>query len=192
MAVPYAPNRCDECGTALIFATTIKGKQMPLDADPNVGGNVLLTRRGDGEPIATVLTKASLTDERNHFAERGNRLHMPHFATCTNPQRFARSKPTPSTTRIPETEQGFQDAVVHYATIRKWLSYHTLRSKGSNPGFPDLVLVRAERLVFIELKRQGRQRSPEQVEWATALAVAGQEVYCWEPIDWPTIERILK
>lgn len=191
MAVPHAPNLCDECGTALIFATTINGKQMPLDKTPSVDGNTLLTYGRDGSPIATVLTKASLAEERNHFAERA-RLHKPHFATCTNPQRFARSRPTPATTKLPESEQGFQEAVVHYATIRKWLGYHTLRSKGSNPGFPDLVFVRAERLVFIELKRQGKKRTPEQVVWAERLAEAGVEVYAFEPSDWSTIERILK
>lgn len=79
------------------------------------------------------------------------------------------------------------------------LCYHTLRSKGSQSGFPDRVLVR-ERVIFVELKREltgkasedaKRQPTDSQREWLDGLATAGAEVYLWRPSDLDGIGWIL-
>jgi hypothetical protein len=70
------------------------------------------------------------------------------------------------------------------------LCYHTLRSKGSQSGFPDRVLVR-ERIIFVELKREKTGPTPNQVEWLDGLAKAGAEVYLWRPGDLDEIGEIL-
>ncbi len=70
------------------------------------------------------------------------------------------------------------------------LCYHTLRSKGSQSGFPDRVLVR-ERIIFAELKREKGVVTPGQVEWLNGLAAAGAEVYLWRPSDLDEIALIL-
>jgi hypothetical protein len=52
-------------------------------------------------------------------------------------------------------------------------------------GFPDLVLVRDGRLLFVELKAERGKASPEQGEWLEALSgVHGIEVCLWRPADW--------
>ncbi len=68
------------------------------------------------------------------------------------------------------------------------LCYHTLRSKGSQSGFPDRVLVR-ERVIFAELKREKGVVSDHQREWLDGLAAAGAEVYLWLPSTWPRSPR---
>lgn len=83
-----------------------------------------------------------------------------------------------------------------------WLVYHTRRSKGSDPGFPDEVFVRGDRLLFVELKTEKGRLSPDQKDWAAALQPFCTpilsspliEYYLWRPSDWfdGTIERILK
>ncbi len=70
------------------------------------------------------------------------------------------------------------------------LCYHTLRSKGSQSGFPDRVLVR-ERVIFAELKREKGVLTPAQIEWLNGLARAGAEVYVWRPSDLDEIAQIL-
>ncbi len=70
------------------------------------------------------------------------------------------------------------------------LCYHTLRSKGSQSGFPDRVLVR-ERVIFAELKREKGIVSANQTEWLNGLALAGAEVYLWRPSDLDEIAQIL-
>jgi hypothetical protein len=71
------------------------------------------------------------------------------------------------------------------------LCYHTLRSKGSQSGFPDRVLIRRGRVIFAELKREKGKPTDSQIEWLDALANAGQEVYLWRPSDLEEIGRIL-
>lgn len=73
---------------------------------------------------------------------------------------------------------------------RPELCYHTLRSKGSQSGFPDRVLVR-DRIIFAELKREQGKPTETQREWLDGLAGAGAEVYLWRPSDLDEIATIL-
>jgi len=72
-------------------------------------------------------------------------------------------------------------------------------------GFPDLVLVRPPRLLFVELKAKGKKPTPEQEDWLQCLRgvsdYMGQsgkrtavEVYVWDPSDWQRglIEEVLR
>lgn len=69
------------------------------------------------------------------------------------------------------------------------LSYHVLRAKGSQAGFPDRVLVR-DRVLYIETKSQAGKPTEEQVKWLTGLARAGSEVYLVRPSDMEEISRV--
>jgi hypothetical protein len=74
------------------------------------------------------------------------------------------------------------------------LCYHTLRSKGSQSGFPDRVLVLRGRIIFAELKREKKVATPvsaHQREWLDGLAAGGAEVYLWRPSDLEEIGEIL-
>lgn len=71
-----------------------------------------------------------------------------------------------------------------------FMPYHTLRSKGSAPGWPDWVLVR-ERVVYLELKRQDGKLSQPQKDWIRALLSAEAEVYVVRPSDLDAIGSIL-
>jgi hypothetical protein len=89
------------------------------------------------------------------------------------------------------TEAQWQATVVELATRRGWLTYHVHDPRRSNPGFPDLVLVK-ERVVFAELKAQKGRLTEQQSIWQIALRVAGAEAYCWRPSDWPQVEQTLR
>jgi hypothetical protein len=71
-----------------------------------------------------------------------------------------------------------------------FLVYHTLRSKGSQPGYPDWTLAR-ERVVFLELKKEGGKPSDAQRVWISALLDAGAEIYIARPHDLDRLARIL-
>ena len=90
------------------------------------------------------------------------------------------------------SERDFQRQVVELAELMRWRVYHTYDSRRSSPGFPDLVLVRAPRVILAELKRQRGRVTAAQREWADEFGQCpGVEYYLWRPGDWDEIERLL-
>lgn len=83
------------------------------------------------------------------------------------------------------TERELQDAITHLAQLRGWLVYHPYDSRKSEPGFPDLTMVRDGRLVFAELKSAKGKVSPAQRVWLQRLEATSAEVHVWYPHDWP-------
>ena len=91
------------------------------------------------------------------------------------------------------SEKQFQAAVVAAAKVLGWRVYFTVRSKFSPSGYPDLTMVRGERILFAELKVKGRKPTPIQRDWLQALAgVPSAEVHVWTPDDWSEIDTALR
>ena len=98
------------------------------------------------------------------------------------------------------TEAELMAAIRQLARLTGWRCYHTRYSLGSDPGFPDLVLVRLGRMVVAELKGPRGRLTPAQQEWLDALVeVEGRtggvvEVHLWTPEDWAcgAIEETLR
>lgn len=102
------------------------------------------------------------------------------------------------------TEKQFSQQVVDLAKVFGWRVYRTWLSVRSPAGFPDLVLVRRDRLLFAELKTDTGKTTPDQDEWLADLRSAstrqdhcglpehvGFDVYLWHPADLDAIARIL-
>lgn len=105
-------------------------------------------------------------------------------------------------TKPRETEAGFQQAIIDLAHLNGWLVAHfrpaqTRAGKWVTPvaadgaGFPDLVLVHDDRVLFRELKTAKGRVSVAQMHWIDALEVAGADARVWRPRDWPEIEATL-
>ena len=110
-----------------------------------------------------------------------------------------------------QTEAQFQSAVIQYAELKGWLVYHTHDSRRSQPGFPDLTMVRNGRLIFAEVKREDGVTTDKQTAWLIDLRQVADdieenilicppisgirhaflEVHLWRPSDWHEIERVL-
>jgi len=79
------------------------------------------------------------------------------------------------------SEADLQRSIIICARDMGWLAYATYRSMRSEPGFPDLVLVRPPRVMFLELKtakgrlskgrwnKAGSRFLPGQDSWGEAL-----------------------
>jgi hypothetical protein len=63
----------------------------------------------------------------------------------------------------PETRLQLQ--VIELANRLGFRAYHTHDSRRSEPGFPDLVLVKPPRVVFVELKVGRKQLTDSQKAW---------------------------
>ena len=113
------------------------------------------------------------------------------------------------------TESEFLAELIEYAQTLGWRVAHFRPSmtsrvdKNGKPvwvtpvqadgaGFPDLVLVRDGRLLFVEAKSAKGKLSEAQQQWLNSLSGAAMGsnarigVYEWRPSDWPEIEQVLE
>lgn len=78
---------CRSCDAPIAWAITETGKRMPVDAEPVVGGSILLRHRVVGEPPEAHVTSS---EERAVLAKQSEsrgetlRLFVSHFSTCPN------------------------------------------------------------------------------------------------------------
>lgn len=96
-------------------------------------------------------------------------------------------------------ERELQEQVRQIALANKCLFYHTWDSRKSVAGFPDCVIVTADRrLIFAKLKREHTDLTASQWEWIVGLRMALEDrhhkVEVWRPSDLldGTIHRILE
>ena len=113
---------------------------------------------------------------------------------CQRPRGTAEAAPVAEGHGRPRkvSEKQFQADVVAFAKAHGWrLIYHTYDSRRSEHGFPDLVMIRGERIVVAELKVPPNTLTPAQALWLDAFRRAKVPAYCWTPADWPGIEEVL-
>ena len=118
------------------------------------------------------------------------------------------AKRTVKTDALPaQSEASFQRQVIALATALGYRHWHdnatnaarrcpscgeVRRGPRNAPGMLDLILVRRPHLIWVELKAEDGEVSPEQQQWIDDLRASGQQVYVWRPSDWPEIERTLR
>jgi len=101
------------------------------------------------------------------------------------------------------SEATFTQQVIRIAQVFKWRVAHfrpamTKRGRwvtavqGDGAGFPDLIMVREDRVLVAELKSAKGKLTPAQLLWISGFLVAGVEAFIWRPSDIEEIERILK
>ena len=104
------------------------------------------------------------------------------------------------------TETEFQAQVVRAARMFRWMVSHMTLPQRSEPGVPDLLMVRPPRVVFAELKSEtGRltikqryspktgRSLPNQKDWKDAFeSCPGVEYYLWRPTDWEDLVEVLR
>jgi hypothetical protein len=89
------------------------------------------------------------------------------------------------------TEKEWQAQVVSLAKQMSWKIYHPYRSDRSEPGWPDLCLVR-DRFLAIELKTEKGKLSDAQKDWIRALLNAQVEVYVCRPRHLEQLAEVLQ
>lgn len=92
------------------------------------------------------------------------------------------------------TESQLQDAVIELARLLGYRVAHFRPAKteqgwrtpvqGDGKGFPDLVLARPGRLIFLELKSKVGRLTVEQRAWLELLGAAGAEAFTACPDQW--------
>lgn len=99
-----------------------------------------------------------------------------------------------------QEEKAFQNQVMAFARQHLWLPYHTHDSRRSEPGFPDLTLVKAGDastngggVIFAELKSEDGKLTKEQKKWKDVLeACPGVRYFLWRPDDYNEAVKVLR
>lgn len=90
------------------------------------------------------------------------------------------------------SEAQLQDAIIEAAKLYGWRCAHfrpamTVRGWRTpvqgDAGFPDLVLARLGKVMFLELKREGGRVSPDQQAWLNDLDT--DSPHCWSAVVYP-------
>lgn len=103
------------------------------------------------------------------------------------------------------TEKEFQKQVIELAQLFGWRVAHFRAARvirggteswrtpveADGAGFPDLVLAKGGRVLFVELKTDSGLSglSDAQRDWLAAL---GPQAVVWRPADWETIEATIR
>ena len=99
----------------------------------------------------------------------------------------------PSPLDLMVSEKEWQAKVEHTAKLFGWWCYHPLRSRGSEKGWPDLVMLRPPNALFVELKAEKTRVTPEQHLVLRLLEQCDvMETGLWRPSDWDLVERTLR
>ena len=137
--------------------------------------------------VCAICSNHSSTARTFHEAGRGSVT----FMLCRHcNEEMADTMPT----EMPSiTEREFQAQVIQYAELAGWLVYHTYDSRRSQPGFPDLVLVRNKTVVFAELKSEKGRATEAQKMWLNVLEDCETVVTkIWRPSNWENVEKVLR
>ena len=80
---------------------------------------------------------------------------------------------------------------VHFRPARTAHGWRTPVSGPLGAGWPDLTLVRGDRIVFAELKVEGKRPTVDQVFVLSILDVAA-EAHVWTPADLDDVAKVLR
>lgn len=97
------------------------------------------------------------------------------------------------------TEDELLTAITEAATLYGWMWHHVRRSDKAlqmgNAGFPDLVLARNGTVLFLELKSEKGNETPNQTAWLNALdrrTEDGPDALVIRPRDLDAVLRMLR
>jgi len=94
---------------------------------------------------------------------------------------------------LPVSEVAFQGRILDYARLKGWRAIHHPDSRRvTEPGLPDLILVRPPRIIFAELKSASGVLRPAQIDMLAKLKLCpGIETCLWRPADWAQVMETL-
>ena len=85
--------------------------------------------------------------------------------------------------------------VAHFRTARIQRKdgsvYYATPVQADGEGFPDLVLLKGNRVIVAEIKSEKGKLSDAQRDWLSAWEMTEADVYVWRPQDWDEIEKRL-
>lgn len=82
---------CRSCGAKIIWATTLNGRSMPVDAEPNPEQGNLFLARGLSDSVVAITLSGLNAHARVSARRVGVNLFTSHFATCPDHAKWRKS-----------------------------------------------------------------------------------------------------
>ena len=80
-------SNCNSCGAPIRWAETTNGRRMPVNAEPDPDGNVVLLYPSPGAALAMIVDPGQTTlDDAPRY--------LSHFATCPNADQHRKDRRT--------------------------------------------------------------------------------------------------
>ncbi len=108
---------------------------------------------------------------------------------------------TPGNELPPMKEDEWQAQIIEISQRLGWMVAHfrPARTKdgwatpvsADGKGFPDLIMLKGERMIVIECKSEKGKVSPEQTVWLEAFAKVTRNVHTLRPSEWDELLEIL-
>lgn len=95
------------------------------------------------------------------------------------------------TTQVIELAQILGYRTAHFRPAMTAHGWRTAVS-GDGKGWPDLVLLKGNRMIVAELKVGRNKATVEQLAWLDAFKAAGVDAFVWTPTDWDEITGELR
>lgn len=83
---------------------------------------------------------------------------------------------------LPQSEKQWMANVTQVARLYGFVVYHTHDSRRSEPGFPDLIMIKGRYMIVVELKTDTGKVTHAQQAWLDAFAGVREVRACvWRP-----------
>jgi hypothetical protein len=129
------------------------------------------------------------------ITERPHQVRLPPPAGDSEPSLPASLPEKDFTSAVIALAKSLKWTVAHFRTARITRKdgsvYYETPVQADGAGFPDLVMVRGGRIVWVELKSHRGKVSEEQKVWLGRLRGATEEVYVFRPADIKRIAEVL-
>jgi len=81
------------------------------------------------------------------------------------------------------SENDVKKQAKQYLTLMGWFHFHILQGLGAFIGIPDIIALKAGRVLFLEIKKPGGKLSPGQTIFRDMILSHGGEYYKIDGLD---------
>ena len=81
------------------------------------------------------------------------------------------------------TESDIKKQVKDYLSLKGYFHFHILQGLGAFRGIPDIIAIKNNRVLFLEIKRPGGKQSEHQKQFQLFIEGHGGEYYTMKSLD---------
>jgi len=85
--------------------------------------------------------------------------------------------------KIKVTENDIKKQVKQYLSLKGYFHFHIMQGLGAYKGIPDIIAIKNNRVLFLEIKRPGGRQSDYQKQYQADIEGQGGEYYVIKSLE---------